>query len=143
MTIKTCGTTAGQAAAAVEEYIAKTVSRRVFKEHKPNDGLHLHLNWQVQSPENPMFPVMVLAEHFDSAVGGWLTYDLESSQFFVKLDEGGKYWLKEEEVFICCYNLLWTSYYLDNGQKRAWNPNISRVTEAVAALKALRVKTER
>lgn len=137
MTIKTCGTTAGQAAAAVEEYIAKTVSRRVFKEHKPNDGLHL----QVQTPEYPMNVALYLAEHFDAATGGWLTYDLESSQFFVKLDEGDRYWLNEEEVFICCYNLLWTSYYLDMDQKRAFHPNISRVTEVVEALKALRVKT--
>ncbi|MCK6083217.1 hypothetical protein KZX32_06910 [Corynebacterium kefirresidentii] len=143
MTIKTCGSPVGQAAAAVEEYIAETIERRVFKEHKPNDGLHLHLNWQAQSPENPMFPVMVLAEHFDSAVGGLLTYDLESSRFFINLFKEGKYWLEEEEVFICCYNLLWTSYYLDNGQKRAADPNISRVTEVVTALKALRVKTER
>lgn len=141
MTIKTCGSPVGQAATAVEKYISKTVMRRISKEHKPNDGLHLHLNWHVQSPENPMLVVMALADYFDAAVGGWLTYDLESSQFFVKLNEGGKYWLEEEEVFICCYNLLWTSYYLDNGQKRAADPNISRVTEAVEALKALRVKT--
>ena len=137
MTIKTCGTTAGQAAAAVEEYTAKTVSRRVFKERKPNDGLHL----QVKTPERPMNVALYLAEHFDAATGGWLTYDLETSQFFVKLDEGGQYWLNEEELVICCYNLLWTSYYLDGDEKRPFNPNISRVTEVVEALKAMRVKT--
>lgn len=143
MTIKTCGSPVGQAATAVEKYIAKTISRRLLKEHEPNDGLHLNLDQHAQSSEQPIFAVITLADHFDSAVGGWLTYDLESSQFFVKLNEGGKYWLKEEEVFICCYNLLWTSYYLDEGKKRAADPNISRVTEAVTALKALRVKTER
>lgn len=143
MTIKTCGTSAGQAATAVEEYLAKTISRRVSKEHKPNDGLHLNLDQHAQSPENPMLPVITLADHFNSAVGGWLTYDLESSRFFIDLFKEGKYWLEEEEVFICCYNLLWASYYMDNGQKRAADPNISRVTEAVTALKALCVKTER
>lgn len=143
MTIKTCGTTAGQAVKAVRKYITESVVRRVCKEHKPNDDLHLHLNWQVQSPEHPLNVAQYLAEHFDAATGGWLTYDLESSRFFVKLDEGGQYWLNEEEMVICCYRLLWPTYYLDGDEKRPFNPNISQVTEVVTALKVLRVKTER
>jgi len=139
MTIKTCGSPVGQAATAVRKYIAKTAALRLSKESGPDDGLYL----QIAAPERPMDVAMHLADYFESAAGGWLTYDLESSQFFIKLDEGGRYWLNEEEMVICCYSLLWTSYYLDGDEKRPFKPNISRVTEVMTALKALRVETER
>lgn len=135
MTIKTCGSPVGQAARAVEAYIVETIERRVCKDREPIDGLYL----QVQTPEHPMDVALYLAEHFDDAMGGRLTYDLESSRFFIDLFKEGKYWLEEEEMVICCYNLLWTSYYLDGDEKRPFNPNISRVTEVVEALKAMRV----
>ncbi|WP_175974814.1 hypothetical protein [Corynebacterium sp. Marseille-Q2823] len=132
MTIKTCGTTAGQAATGVAEFIAEIVVR-FSKEPWPEDGLYL----QVEAPERPMEVAMRCADNLESATNGWLIYDLENSRFLVKLHAGGQYWLNEEELVICCYKLLCMSYYLDGDEKRPFNPNISRVTEVVEALKAL------
>lgn len=132
MTIKTRDYLAGQAAAAVSEYVAGTIHKRVFREFEPNDTMYL----EFEAPERPMEVARSLHVHFACATDGWLDYDLETSRFYAAAKEGGELWLTEEELVICCYRLLGVGYYLDGCEKRPFNPNIIRVTEVVEALKA-------